>query len=239
MIPALIVPVLTGRHLLDQMLASVDEPVERLIVIDNGGIAAGIAGTVITPGRNLGVAVSWNLGLKCVPSAPWWLISNHDVRYRPGDLRRLVTYMDGGGSVATLGDSFSAFALSAATVARVGLFDENFVPAYCEDVDYRRRCSLAGINVADLGRIEHVSSATIHGTPELAHANDSTYPSNRTYYEAKWGRPSEQEHFTTPFNRGGSLAAWTLDWNRFAAHSQTWDRAIEEVRKANEIRSRA
>jgi hypothetical protein len=35
---------------------------------------------------NLGVAGSWNLGLKCAPFAPWWMVVSDDVVFAPGAL---------------------------------------------------------------------------------------------------------------------------------------------------------
>ena len=43
---------------------------------------------VIQPGHNLGVAASWNLGIKATPLADWWLICNSDIKFGPGDLAK-------------------------------------------------------------------------------------------------------------------------------------------------------
>src|SRR6478609_1560237 len=95
-IPVLIVPILNQPELLYRMLKSIDHPVDRVVVIDNGDVVLDLSEDepwgqlrIVRPGHNLGVAASWNLGLRVTPQAPWWLIVNHDLEFGPGDLARL------------------------------------------------------------------------------------------------------------------------------------------------------
>lgn len=215
MISVLAVPVLNRPDLLNRMLASVDIPVGRLIVIDNSrdGITPS-RGEVIRAGANLGVAASWNLAIKVAPMAPWWAIVNSDLRFAPGDLARLAEHMTTSNGIGCLAE-FAAFGISAQAVERVGWFDENFVPAYCEDTDYRRRCALAGVPIADLpSQVFHDSSSTLRSDPHLGNENARTYPENVAYYRRKWGGWIGEEVHTTPFGRGGSVADWSLDLRR-------------------------
>ena len=87
----------------EAMLASIDHPIDKIVIIDNGGVlepthhltqAATFA--LIQPGHNLGVSASWNLGLKATPLADWWLIVNHDIEFAPGDLDMIATAIGDG-----------------------------------------------------------------------------------------------------------------------------------------------
>ncbi len=42
--------------------------------------------TVLTMPANLGVASSWNLGIKCFPHDTMWFICSDDVEFEPGAL---------------------------------------------------------------------------------------------------------------------------------------------------------
>src|SRR6476646_7004966 len=101
MIPVLAIPVINQPSMLAACLASIDEPVERLIVIDNSGtgalgdVAAAIRpdALIVDPPSNLGVAASWNFAIRTTPDAPWWCLVNADVEFAPGDLARLAAWM--------------------------------------------------------------------------------------------------------------------------------------------------
>jgi GT2 family glycosyltransferase len=228
-IPVLGVPVLVRHDLLDDMLRSVDEPVDQLVVIDNGRplvppqwppVAKHV--TYLPTGHNLGVGASWTLVLQLTPLAPWWLIAGFDVTFDPGALRTLVEAMEtaSGPRFAMLGTP-DALALNAACVETVGLWDLNLHPAYFEDNDYARRMLLAGVEVLALpARLQHGGSMTIKSDEHLREQNDRTFPINQRYYLDKWGGPPLHEEFTTPFNRGGSIKDWTLDFERL--RRMTW-----------------
>ncbi len=219
MIPVLAIPGLNRPDLLARCLASIDEPVERLIVIDNsadgaiGDVAAEWNADIIDAGTNLGVAASWNLALKAAPLAPWWAIVGLDTEFAPGDLQRLATAMEDPAPRVACLFRFGAFGLNQACLDRVGWFDENFHPIYCEDCDYEYRCHLAGVPVIDLPS----GAAHLEGGSVSLHAghrddNARTFPANHAYYQAKWGGPVRGgETFRSPFNRGGPVTEWTLD----------------------------
>ena len=225
MIPALIVPYLRPEPI-ERLLPSIDEPVGRLVVIDNGS-GHPRPGAISLP-ANIGVAGAWNLGLKVTADAPWWAIVNDDVVFGPGDLLRLAHAMrEPDPRIVTL-DGFSAFAMNRAVLDAVGYFDEAFVPAYCEDCDYEYRCRRAGISILalDVG-LQHERSSTI-ADPHYREQNARTYPRNLDYFRAKWGGgPRGNESYATPFDRGGSLADWTLDPRRF--REQRWTRRDDSV----------
>ena len=239
MIPTVIVPILNQPDLLRRMIASIDHPVGRMVVIDNGDVVDPEIGgrppyppfptRVIAPGHNLGVSASWNLGIKATPLSPWWLIVNHDIEFGAGDLARLDAMVEPRGAILYEMVGLAAFVVTPPLLDAVGFFDEGgFHPAYDEDIDFVRRVTLAGlprITVPFTGT--HVGSATIHSDPTYRHFNSRTHPANDRYYAAKWGGEKEGgETFTTPFNRGGHLGDWRLDINRL--RDQAWPKSTKE-----------
>ena len=79
MLPNLIVPVLNRYDLLRRMLGSIDYPIRDLLIIDNGGKFEDMFDKDELPVKNLrvlmlpsnlGVAASWNLGIKLFPHDP-------------------------------------------------------------------------------------------------------------------------------------------------------------------------
>lgn len=225
MIPVLGVPAMQPLGLLADMLSTIDEPIGRLVIIDNTaeGEVASLDGpgdhVVLSPHQNLGVAASWNLIIKSTPRAPWWALVNFDLRFAPGDLGRLAAFMDEAvgtekEGVAQLA-SFAAFGLHPSAIDRAGWFDENFVPAYCEDNDFVWRCQLTGVPIEVLeAGYEHLGSAVIRSSHHYNNQNNRTYPLNTAYYHQKWGGQMGNEVYTTPFNLGGDPAAWKLDRKR-------------------------
>jgi GT2 family glycosyltransferase len=224
MIPVLGVPILSSPNLLYEMIESINVPVGRLYVVDNGNVVdpSRINGDVYVPGRNLGVAASWNNIITSNPDAPWLAIMNFDLVFAPGDLPRLVDHMETKGGVALLGVGFAAFALDRGAIENVGLFDENFYPAYFEDNDYDYRCRLASVPIVALpAAMTHKISSTLNSNPAYRDANARTFPQNGDYFRRKWGGTPYQEVYTTPFNEGGDIRSWQLDEKRLAAQSWT------------------
>jgi len=228
-IPVLISPVLNRFDLLGNMLRSIDHPVDRIVLIDNGDVIPDDvvehpALRIIRPGWNLGVSASWNLGMKVTPTAPWWLIVGSDVEFGPGDLAKLDELVIPDSNAHYFLDGMSCFAITLNTLSAVGYFDENFHPAYDEDLDWHRRALLVGserVNPPFTGT--HVGSATIRSDPLLRVQNGATHGANDAYYARKWGGPKlGGETFSSPFNRGGHVGDWRLEPERLAA--QSWRR---------------
>jgi len=225
-VPVIGIPVISRPDLLVRLLRSIDVD-WPVVVIDNSDtdeIAEACepfnVGLVVPP-ANLGVAGSWNLVIKTHPDG-WWCMANADAELGPGDLARLAEVMaEPGPRWVGMNGDWRVFGLNAEAVDRVGLFDENFAPIYCEDADYERRCDLAGVPWFFIdGGAKHEGSATIQEA-RYAQANARTYPANLDYYVRKWGGHLRGgERFITPFDRGGSVRDWTLDLSRLRA--QAW-----------------
>jgi GT2 family glycosyltransferase len=195
LIPNLIVPVLNRYDLLQRMLNSVDVEVHHLLIIDNG---AGVnteslklslnsnfqKTTQLSMPANLGVAGSWNLGIKSFPYADRWFIVSNDVVFRPGALEKLATARRDEITLSGAAPHWQAFALGDEAVDTLGLFDESLFPAYFEDNDYMRRAKFAGINIRIIELdLDHDNSSTIKAGYQ--EKNNKTYLANQKLYEAK------------------------------------------------------
>jgi GT2 family glycosyltransferase len=193
----MIVPILVGPDILRRMLDTIDYPIAKLIIIDNGD-ALRYSGPwpvehvqstkIIKMPANLGVAGSWNLGIKAAPFAPWWLIVNFDVEWPEGSLRMFAEQASGEDVLlAQSPQPYCAFAVGEDVVQRVGLFDEGFHPAYFEDNDYEMRCAVEGVKVRrSTIPVMHHNSSTIGFFGEI---NNRTYASNAEYMNGKRSNP--------------------------------------------------
>ena len=190
MIENLIVPVLNRYDLLQRMLDSVDIPVEHLLVIDNGiGSELRFSDyfkrvTVLQMPANLGVAGSWNLGIKSFPYAERWFIASNDVIFMPDALAKLSEARRDEITLTGQAPHWQVFALGDEAVNNIGLFDESLFPAYFEDNDYMRRAEFVGVNIRRLEiNVKHDNSSTIKAGYE--HKNAKTFFANQKYYDLK------------------------------------------------------
>jgi GT2 family glycosyltransferase len=103
------------------------------------------------------------------------------------------------------GPDFSCFLITRACHQRFQ-FDEAFIPAFCEDLDYHRRLILAGegarifsVNLPYL----HYGSATIKtmAAPARMKIERAIETGSRAYYARKWGGPVNGEIFVLPFRQ--------------------------------------
>ncbi|MCP9777827.1 MULTISPECIES: hypothetical protein [unclassified Cyanobium] len=214
-LPLLGVPLLNGVEHLLALLASLDLPVQTLAIVDQSGDrndeeAVALRRVLVRleeeghprvgrvrvarPFGNLGVAGAWNLILRSFPEASLALIANHDVRLAPGVLAMALERMDTDRPqfmpLLPGERAFSAFLLTALAWDAVGLFDERFYPAYCEDLDYRDRLlACPAVDRLD-GSFAHApmlacnpqESATLRRDPTLAAQNRRSFPLNRLWY---------------------------------------------------------
>lgn len=225
------IPVINRPDLLRGCLASIDLPV-RLVVIDNSGtgelgdVAAELRpdALIVEPAANLGYGGSVNHIIRSFPAEPFWLIANADIVFGPGDLARLCAEMTGPRWVGVNGD-WRVFGITVEAVDAIGFWDENYHPCYVDDCDYEYRADLAGVERYYIdGTTTHVGSVSYRSDPGYAEGNRRSYPRNLEYHAAKWGgSPRGGERFTTPFDRGGSVADWTLDRRRLVDGG--WTRA--------------
>lgn len=83
-------------------------------------------------------------------------------------------------------------------------FDENFSPAYCEDLDLHRRIMLGGEGHRIFGIDKpflHIASGSLKSMSEekRARIEKQIAEGSRRYYEQKWGGPVNEERYLKPF----------------------------------------
>eukprot|EP00667_Euglena_gracilis_P013788 EG_transcript_14245 len=173
-IPVLGVPAFLNTGLLVRLLDSIDYPVDKVVLVHNGNHKA-LASlmdelrakhpeyVILRHPENLGCAGSWNAIIDVNPQAPYYVITNDDILFRPGMLRTFAAAARQQVERVARGESnrvvvfpavenvpiaravWSCYALLRHAVARVGKFDANLWPAYHEDYDYAVRLSRAGL----------------------------------------------------------------------------------------------
>lgn len=157
MIPVMIVPTLCHYDLLQNMLNTIDYPIDHIIIIDNGGkldkVECSFANkiSIINMPSNLGVSSSWNLGIKLTPYKKWWLIASDDIEFKPNKLEKI--YRSKFNSIIvnyTYGNILSSFALHENVVESIGLFNEYYYPGIGEENDYLTRLTRAGYKTYNL-----------------------------------------------------------------------------------------
>ena len=189
MIPNLIVPTLTRYDLLQRMLSSIDYPVGHVLIIDNGNmidqlkLPAEIKElTVLTMPANLGVAGSWNLGIKCFPKDTQWLIVSDDVVFPAGALEQYAALANPTAmQFFDVSPKWACFSVGESVVQKAGLACELFHPAYFEDNDWERRIDQAGVNKEVLPiKVQHDNSSTLKSGFE--DKNAATFKANQAVY---------------------------------------------------------
>jgi len=193
MIPVLIIPVLNRYDLLDKGIEAIDYPINEILIINNGlenwePKREDLNIKILNMPSNQGISGSWNLGIKCYPHVPWWLISSADTSFKPGALEMMDKF-SGPNWFIKSNAHYSAFSLGENIVEKVGLFDEYIYPAYYEDNDYDDRMVASGfaesILCPGIQVNDHGGSQTIKSDLSLKQRNDFTFGKNRDYYNNK------------------------------------------------------
>jgi GT2 family glycosyltransferase len=218
--------------LLSRCVNSIDHAADKIVFINNGD-DRDVYDTITAfqkAHRNvdvyhnrigMGVAGSWNFLIKRY-KVPYWFIVGSDIYLKPGALKLLLEFTNKNHQEYAIigGNQGMNFCfLTKSGIDCVGLFDENFYPAYFEDTDFRYRIKLANAKMYWLGDAQgihgeapHWGSSTVNSDPLLGEANTITYSNNKEYYFKKWGGDHPNERFTNPFNRRDlSIRDWTLD----------------------------
>lgn len=234
--------VVNGHEDLKRHYFSIDHPVERYVVVDNSqqqfpevtAVLKEIQSNpnphvqevvVINNRLNAGYAGAINQIVKQNFDCNYWFITNDDWHVKPGELKRLAARLNSDfiGLLCEEGEmnGYSAFVLSDVIVEKVGLMDENFYPAYCEDNDHRYRMKLAGLHWERFPlKASHVISSTLHSNPEFEKRNQHSFRENIAYYIEKWGGDRGMEVFKTPFNLGAPIDYFPYRSER--QYSQQW-----------------
>ena len=219
------IPVLNnwiGMHMAVNTLTTKHEL--RYSIIDNGMF-------------RLPLATAWNLGVSNLfaKGCDYVLVSNDDVLFSPHTVDALVARAQRG-DVALVSawnvrglvekgeeildfavpdqinepphPDFSCFLITPECWEKVGMFDENFIPAYCEDNDYHARIVFSGLHA-----IQTTAAPYFHfgGVTRNIAVEGEVPPDvgdlSRAYFQVKWGHqpvshPDEMwnVYYRNPFN---------------------------------------
>ena len=189
----MIIPVLNKYDLLERMIASIDYPIDELLIIDNGGGAGEYQNNnigkirVLRMPSNLGVPASWNLGIKLYPFAPYWVISSNDVVFEKGTLTILDKALDPDKLTLTKAfPHYQTFAIGENIIEKVGLFDEGLYPIFFEDNDFHQRVQHHGLTIEKIVLPHHhEQSASVRFDERLVERNKQSFQDNAHYYHNK------------------------------------------------------
>jgi GT2 family glycosyltransferase len=180
-------------------------------------------------GHNRGLARSWNEGIHeaYADGCELVLLLNDDLHFINNGFRSFVEYArandeyalaflhgleTGGSHLAgkTIDQGFGCCVITRLALERIGYLDENFRPAYFEDVDYGRRCYISGARIISTSEVlvEHERGKTSRDNPEIAAKIQEEKRLNETYFMRKWGANDE---FRIPFN--DARFTTRIDWS--------------------------
>ena len=215
MIPVLGFAVLNQFDRADRLLASIDYPVEHLVVVNNSGKRSW------TPTKpdwvenlwhievpfGLGLVGAWNLIVKATPYAPYWVLVNDDAWFLPGEMKQIPLFVDRDAlNFLTIEPKWSGVVFGEGMVYKVGLYDENFYPLYFDDNDLERRVDLAGVPKKTIPcHMGHNNSSTL--ASGFQSRNEVSYTRNSALY-----RQRASQGFIEAF-------PWTLSTRR----ANRWD----------------
>ena len=200
MVPVVIIPVLNRYDLLERCIDSLDYPVDKIIIIDNGGKIEEDCLMMPRNSRhnktyiydmpsNLGVATSWNLGIKMTPFAAGWILLNSDAWFMSGQLEKFWNRCQP--DEIHLGGlpPWACAWIGSEVVKDVGLFCEAFHPAYFEDNDYERRAVRLGKQITRTEAIIlHDNSSTLLSNVNFQAKNSATFNSNFELFKLRNAR---------------------------------------------------
>ena len=210
--------------------------IDRLVVFDrfNRGNGTNIREdvNVISYREHIGCSAVWNrIILNAMASGHnAVIIVGSDTEFKDNFLEEWIEQFENGNYIfaTTLDQGFNCFGLTLECIEKVGMFDENFFPAYFEDNDYWLRAKLSGVDIGDIGdatKLEHYGSATIRKNVQCNQANAFSFDLNQRYFWAKWGAHQDSpinKFYTTPFNSGNDLRYWERDEAFIQVKREAW-----------------
>lgn len=229
------VPTLCRYDLLDELLKSAERGTVRpsgYIIIDNGNAyprerlndilgERASAAELVSPGTNIGVAASWNRILESTQDDLGVVISNDDIELGEKTFEELSAALETHPFVE--GDGWALFGQTSGLTDAVGYYDENFWPAYYEDVDIEerlRRLGVAPFNPLSTP-VKHHGWATTRSLGDAAWLAEGR-ARNHAYFLRKWGGESRAHRwnghpgifqYEEPFN-GNPPPGWSLRTKR-------------------------
>lgn len=193
MIPVLGFCTLKRFDLAERLLASIDYPVEHLVIVDNSGTQSWTPSKpelvknlwVIQVPFGLGLTGAWNLIVKSTPYAPYWVLVNDDAWFDAGSLEKIANEVDTQAlNFLDIVPSWSAVVFGEGMVEKVGLYDERFYPLYFDDNDLEDRVDYFEVPKKVIqAKVHHENSSTLKsGYQEV---NNKSYKNNQDLYNWK------------------------------------------------------
>lgn len=153
--------------------------------------------------HNLGCSRSWNIGAREVleNNLDYLVVLSASMQFGRVLNGTFLTQMQtnwGAPVIEATGHGWHLIAFHRSIFEKIGLFDENFYPAYFEDVDFGRRIYISGfegkwenvwINAMSQGNALHVRGKFVSCLPVPL----------IQYYEQKWGGGKGNEKWLKPF----------------------------------------
>jgi GT2 family glycosyltransferase len=193
MIPVLGFCTLKRFDLAERLLASIDYPVEHLVIVNNSGTKSWYPKKPesvknlwhIEVPYGLGLVGAWNLIVKSTPYAPYWVLVNDDAWFEKGALQAIAENVDTQAlNFLQVNPPWSAVVFGEGMVEKVGLYDERFYPLYFDDNDLERRVDAAQVPTNHIPAvIHHENSSTLKSGFEGQNAR--SYVANAALYNKK------------------------------------------------------
>jgi GT2 family glycosyltransferase len=192
-IPVLGFCTLKRFDLADRLLASIDYPVEHLVIVDNSGTQSWQPSKpdkvknlwLIRVPFGLGLVGAWNLIVKSTPYAPYWVLVNDDAWFENGALEIIAQEADSETLLfPDITPDWASIVLGSKIVEEAGLYDERFYPVYFDDNDYERRIRHKGLEIKRIeAKIHHENSSTLKSGFESK--NSVSFGANQRLFEQK------------------------------------------------------
>lgn len=215
MIPVIGMATLSRHDLAERMLASIDYPVEHLVIVNNSGkqnwtpprVAHAKYQWHIEVPYGLGLVGAWNLIMKSTPHAAGWLLVNDDAHFAPGALAKIdAERNDAALNFLDIVPPWSAVYVGEQVVLRAGLIDEAFYPLYFDDNDWQRRIENANVPIVTIdARVDHDNSSTLKSGYQQKNA--ITFEANQRRYNQKIAAEDFSVH----------------GWNLSIRRAQSWE----------------
>lgn len=215
MIPVLGFATLKRFDLAERLIASIDYPVEHLVIVDNSGTGEWVAPRSewvskvwhIRVPYGLGLVGAWNLIIKATPYAPYWVLVNDDAWFEAGSLAKIEAEVDTEAlNFLAINPPWSAVVFGEGMVGKVGLYDERFYPLYFDDNDLERRVRHHNVPIKTIEAVvHHENSSTLNSGYQ--NVNQKSFAANMRLFDEK--------QMDGDFTQGG----WTLKTRR----ANRWD----------------
>lgn len=224
-----------------RLAESIDYPIKSKVLVNTGNPHSFDDWAVKHPDWQVlhvgvcpGPCAVWNMAPQLWPDEPAWIIVNDDETFMPGCLEKLCRESDAHCHDNTViyvnqYDAYDLFVWTRLGVETLGYFDENYWPQYFDDYDYRARIFAIGAPVYNIpGPFPVKHGRERSAGPRCSKMLDLCTPFNRRYFCAKWNWLHDQNQpdsksFKTPFNKGGWVGDWKIDWRRRSILRAFWD----------------